>query len=269
MKPLSFQRTRIAPTPSGFLHKGNALNFLLVQALAKQSGASILLRIDDGDRERYRPAYAQNIFDTLHLLGIDWQEGPKNVKDLEEQWSQRHRMALYEQALRILAEKEAVFACTCSRTEAVTCRCEDKNISLRTPNAAWRLRTSEDLLTVKEWNSITQTTLSAEMKNFVVRKRDGLPAYQLCSVVDDVHFGIDLIVRGEDLWPSTLAQLYLAKVLGLSSFLAVTFVHHPLLTNDDGEKLSKSVGNAAALAFFDVPALREAALDLTLQLLQT
>jgi glutamyl/glutaminyl-tRNA synthetase len=76
----------------------------------------------------------------------------------------------------------------------------------------------------------------------VVRRKDGLPAYQLASVVDDLHFGIDFIVRGEDLWPSTLVQLYLAEMLEARAFTAIRFLHHPLLKGADGEKLSKSAG---------------------------
>jgi glutamyl-tRNA synthetase len=86
------------------------------------------------------------------------------------------------------------------------------------------------------------TPLPDEMKNFMVRRKDGVPAYQLASLVDDLHFGIDFIVRGADLWPSTLAQHYLAKQLGEASFSAIRFYHHPLLKNEQGEKLSKSAG---------------------------
>lgn len=80
------------------------------------------------------------------------------------------------------------------------------------------------------------------MQYFVVRKKDGFPAYQLTSVLDDVHYGVDLIVRGEDLWASTLAQLYLASLLTPDSFISNTFYHHPLLHEAPGKKLSKSAG---------------------------
>ena len=80
------------------------------------------------------------------------------------------------------------------------------------------------------------------MQDFIVNKKDGFPAYQLTSVMDDVYYGIDLIVRGMDLWDSTLAQHYLATVLKQDTFLNSTFYHHPLLTAADGSKLSKSAG---------------------------
>ncbi len=87
--------------------------------------------------------------------------------------------------------------------------------------------------------------LPREQREFVVRKKDSFPAYQLASVVDDQLFGVDLIVRGMDLWPSTLAQLYLADVLSVDSFTNSTFYHHPLLTEPGGNKLSKSAGSTS------------------------
>ena len=234
-------KTRLAPTPSGYLHAGNALNFLLTAALAKKYNANLLLRIDDLDRERYRTGYAQDVFDALRFLNIYWTEGPKDVSDFEERWSQQQRMDLYEGALNRLSEAGAVFACTCSRTEANECNCLLQQLPLNTPNASWRMITTDESITVQTLtgNAIA-SSLPPEMKNFIVRKKDGLPAYQLASVVDDLHFGIDFIVRGEDLWPSTLAQQFLAKKLGEERFSSIAFYHHPLLTKSSGEKLSKS-----------------------------
>lgn len=239
----SFSKTRIAPTPSGYLHAGNALNFLLTVALAERAGASVLLRIDDMDRDRYRPEYAADIFETLHFLNISWHEGPRDFQDFEQSWSQRHRLPLYHEALKKLRERGHVFACTCSRSESAACVCYQKNLSLDRPGVSWRLRTDKNPIHIKGLDgNVTTASLHGEMKNFIVRRKDGLPAYQLCSVVDDLHFGIDCIVRGEDLWPSTLAQHYLAKALGIESFSAIHFYHHPLLKNEQGEKLSKSAG---------------------------
>src|SRR5690349_22536389 len=99
MKVVSFHKTRIAPTPSGYLHIGNALSFLITANLAKKAGAKLLLRIDDLDRERTQKQYIEDIFDTLHFLQIEWEEGPKNYAAYESTWSQVHRMRLYEVAL--------------------------------------------------------------------------------------------------------------------------------------------------------------------------
>ena len=87
------------------------------------------------------------------------------------------------------------------------------------------------------------------MRDFIVRKKDGLAAYQLISVIDDLYFDVDLVVRGEDLWPSTLAQHYLATLLGQDSFRDIAFYHHPLIMDATGHKLSKSTG-ATSIQYF-------------------
>lgn len=246
-----FHKTRIAPTPSGYLHAGNVLAFAITAALAKQTHAGLLLRIDDMDRLRAQPAYVQDIFDTLQYLDIPWQEGPANAVEFEQVFSQQHRLPLYQQALEQLQQANAIYACNCSRTQITTSNtgsvcpgnCRNKAIPLDTPQVNWRLKTNRvPQVTVKTFNGPLTANLPSEMQDFVVRKKDGLPAYQLTSLIDDVHFKIDLIVRGEDLWHSTLAQLNLATQLNLPAFNEATFYHHPLLLNAEKQKLSKSAG---------------------------
>lgn len=250
-----FNKTRIAPTPSGFLHLGNALSFMITASLAKSSGAKLLLRIDDLDRERVEREYVEDIFVTLDFLGIHWQEGPRNHDEFEHKWSQMQRLALYNAALQQLQDGGHLFACTCSRTQVLekspdgsypgTCR--GKNLPLNTPFASWRVHTNAGIgLHVKTFEGNTiETSLPPSMQDFIVRKKDGFPAYQLSSLVDDLHFGIDLIVRGQDLWDSTLAQLYLATLLQRAAFLNTVFFHHPLLEIAPGKKLSKSAGDTS------------------------
>ena len=249
-----FTRTRIAPTPSGYLHLGNVLSFALTATLAARHGARILLRIDDLDRQRAQPAYIQDIFDTLDFLELPWHEGPRSAQEFEQQYSQVHRLPLYQKALEELKEKNTVFACDCSRSQlqqtdtgsGYTGRCITRNLSLDTPEVNWRIHTGRDTrLTVKTLINPVTTHLPPGQKDFVIRKKDGFPSYQLASVIDDQYFDVDLIVRGMDLWPSTLAQLYLANVLGTDSFTKSTFYHHPLLTQPDGNKLSKSAGSTS------------------------
>lgn len=249
---LHFVKTRIAPTPSGFLHLGNAYSFLLTSRVAAQYGTGILLRIDDLDRERIQDDYVQDIFDTLNFLGITWNEGPQNMQEYHELYSQVHRLPVYQALLQQLVDKGLVFACTCSRTQvlqhsvdgAYAGTCRDKQIPLDTPGVNWRIRTdmSKPLSFQSPDGQIHQYTLPALMKDFVIRKKDGYPAYQLASLADDLHFGIDLVIRGEDLLDSTLAQLYLADVLDAAAFLSAYFYHHPLLKDGQGTKLSKSEG---------------------------
>ncbi len=242
--PQQYTKTRLAPTPSGYLHLGNAYSFTLTAELAKQTGAKILLRIDDMDRERVNPPYVQDVFDTLNFLELNWDEGPRDMQEYETNWSQIHRMGIYQNALQQLEQSGAVYACQCSRTQINSCTCRDKSIPLDAPNTSWRLSTNaEKELSIKTLNDgIIKLILPHEMKDFVVKKKDGYPAYQLTSLIDDLHYGIDLIVRGEDLWPSTIAQHYLADVLGRSSFKEITFHHHPLIMETRDKKLSKSAG---------------------------
>lgn len=248
----AYSRTRIAPTPSGYLHLGNAFSFLLTRQIASATGAGILLRIDDLDRERVQDKYVRDIFETLHFLGIDYQTGPRDMKEYQEQYSQVHRMELYETALEQLRHGGHLFACTCSRSAlaangqpvAYPGTCRNKGIPFDAPGVNWRLRTGDnETVMMKTVSGETNGyTFPENMRDFVVRKKDGFPAYQLTSVVDDLHFGIDLVVRGNDLLDSTLAQLYLARTLGNNTFWQVAFHHHQLLTDAGGQKLSKSEG---------------------------
>lgn len=242
-----FTKTRIAPTPSGYLHLGNVLSFALTAALARKTGAKILLRIDDLDQARVNDDYVQDIFDTLNFLSIPWDEGPRDVEDYKANWSQLHRMDLYHEALQQLEGQRDVFACRCSRSQlhgnTYPGNCRNRSIPLDTPDIAWRLYTDERELTIKTLkDGLLNAQLPVEMKDFVVKKKDGYPSYQLASLVDDIRFGVDLVVRGEDLYSSTIAQHYLADVLGESGFQNITFHHHPLLMEDGDKKLSKSAG---------------------------
>lgn len=249
---MNFSLTRIAPTPSGFLHLGNVYSFLITKALAEKTGAKILLRIDDLDRERYRPEYVQDIFDTLDFMEIKIDQGPKNLREFETEWSQLHRMDHYAVALNTLRETKTIFACDCSRKKILQLdssgyylgQCLDRRLSLDKSEAAWRMNTMEsEFITLTEYpDRKVNALIPQDAAFYLVRKKDGLPAYQLTSLIDDCHFGTDLIVRGKDLYSSTLAQLDLAEKLGLASFSKTTFLHHSLIKGQNQEKLSKSEG---------------------------
>lgn len=249
---MTFRLTRIAPTPSGFLHLGNAFSFLKTKALAEKHGAKILLRIDDLDRERFRTEYVEDIFETLDFLEIKIDLGPKNLREFESEWSQIHRMDKYEGALSKLRSSGKVFACNCSRKKIQQLdssgyylgQCLDRRLSLDNEEVAWRMNTMEsDFVHFTEYPDQKKSALIPQDSAFyIIRKKDALPAYHLTSVVDDLHFGVDLIVRGSDLYSSTLAQLDLAKNLGETHFEKITFHHHPLIKGPNQEKLSKSDG---------------------------
>ena len=250
---LPFQRTRLAPTPSGYLHRGNGFSFAVTALLARRADAALLLRIDDIDRGRFRPAYLQDIFETLDWLGIRYSEGPRDAVDFDRTWSQHRHLERYHSVLAQLAASGRVYACTCSRRDIRlrgadgrypgTCRA--RQLPLDTPGAAWRMRTDGVAVAFCALDgSLTEKTALRE-DDFVVRGKNGLPAYQVASLADDLHYGCDLVVRGADLLESTLRQQYLAGLIGAARFADVRFLHHPLLPAPDGGKLSKSAGAAA------------------------
>ena len=230
-------RLRLAPTPSGYLHAGNACNFVLNWMAARlyPGKVQLLLRIDDLDAERKRPEYVQDVFDTLNWLGLDWDEGPRNVPDFEANWSQHQRIPLYEQALSQLREADLLFACGKSRRDLAPFdggyppEFRNQQLSLDQKDVSWRIRTPEGLA----------------LPDFVVRRRDGLPAYQIASLADDHFFGVSHIIRGDDLRNSSEAQLFLAHCLAWPDMERLQVLHHPLLLNERQEKLSKSAGAAS------------------------
>ncbi|NET33454.1 MAG: glutamate--tRNA ligase [Cyanothece sp. SIO1E1] len=249
--------TRLAPTPSGYLHLGNGLSFVLTWVLAKAQGGKVLLRIDDLDRQRYRPAYLEDIFRTIDWLGLDYDLGPSGPDEFEAKYSQRHRMALYGEYLDRLRQADLLYACTCSRKRVRETsidgllydgHCREALHALDTGLVAWRIQLpGQAEVQIREWreNSSLILDLNSGMGDFVVRKKDQFPAYQLASLVDDSHWNINFVVRGKDLLWSTAAQLWLAQQLHLESFQNTLFWHHNLILDEQGEKLSKSEGASA------------------------
>jgi glutamyl/glutaminyl-tRNA synthetase len=247
-----FKKTRIAPTPSGFLHLGNILSFSITASLAASAGARILLRIDDIDRERTESRYVRDIFDTLRFMDIPWDEGPRDYEEFQREFSQVHRMELYKKGLEDLRATGRLFACECSRNEiarvaasmaangfdeAYPGTCRLKQIAFDQPGIAWRILTDA----AEAAHPIMD--IPPSVKDFVVKRKDGFPAYQLTSLIDDSFFAVDGVIRGKDLRASTQAQRYLSCLLpAYGSFGNNYFFHHPLLPDPFGEKLSKSAG---------------------------
>jgi glutamyl/glutaminyl-tRNA synthetase len=255
-------RTRIAPTPSGYLHAGNGMSFIVTWVLARAYEGKILLRIDDLDTDRMRPEYVEDIFRTLDWLGLDYDEGPAGVDDFLKNYSQHKRIDVYKNALENLKNTEGrVYACNCSRKKIKNLSinglypniCREKRLDIDGKDMAWRVNMPEKAsVSFQEFdpiffknNTSSKHHLADTMGDFIVRQKNGLPAYQIASLVDDVHFNINFIVRGEDLLNSTAAQIYLAQQLGYDDFCKNTFFHHKLLKNTEGGKLSKSAGDIA------------------------
>ncbi|GAB3635087.1 tRNA glutamyl-Q(34) synthetase GluQRS [Hymenobacter arcticus] len=246
---------RLAPTPSGYLHLGNAVNFVLTWLLVRQAGGTLHLRIDDLDRARLRRAYLDNVFEVIDWLKIDYDYGPTGPDEFLRHHSQLLHLPEYNQALRRLAHQPGLlYGSPRSRMGGAAAP-----VPLATPGAAWRARVPAD--TGIQWadggQGAVRVPLAVAMPDFVVRKKDGVVAYQLASVVDDLRLGTTLLVRGHDLLPSTAAQLWLAnQVSDLKKFnqQGIQFFHHNLLTDAAGQKLSKSTQSAGETGILGHPA---------------
>lgn len=247
---------RLAPTPSGYLHLGNAVNFVLTWLLVRRRRGRLHLRIDDLDRARLRRPYLDNIFQVIDWLKIDYDYGPAGPDDFLRHYSQLLHLPAYNAALRRLAQRPGLLAASYrSRTGAAEAA---GPVALATPGVAWRARVpaGTTVAWADGWQGQTQVPLGAAMPDFVVRKKDAVAAYQLASVVDDRRLGTTLIVRGLDLLPSTAAQLWLAAQLPeTQEFTAgrTQFFHHDLLTDAAGRKLSKSTQAGPQRGVLELP----------------
>ncbi len=248
-------RSRIAPTPSGLLHLGNAVNFILTWLMVRKAGGTLRLRIDDADCLRAKPEYLEDIFLQLDWLKITWDEGPAGPDDFRCRFSQQLRQERYRAFMDELGRRGYLYPCGCSRSKIRKFAvdgvypgfCRDRS-GAPVPGEAQRVRVPEGSVFRVEGQEVA---LCQAMGDFVLWRKEDLPAYQLVSLVDDLDDRINLIVRGQDLLPSTAAQLFLAGLHGDNSFAETSFLHHPLVLGEDGRKLSKS-DNALSLA-----ALRE------------
>ena len=207
MNPAAPLRSRLAPTPSGYLHLGNAVNFLITWLMVRQAGGTLKLRIDDADADRTQPGYIEDIFRQLDWLGITWDEGPAGPDDFHRHHSQLQRIGRYWAVLGQLAATASLFPCTCSRkairehsTSGLypgTCR------GRREPPAgehAIRIAVPAETMVLVGEDAVA---LGALMGDFVLWRRDNQPAYQLASLVDDLDDRITCIVRGMDLLPAS------------------------------------------------------------------
>ena len=234
--------TRFAPTPSGYLHAGNVVNLVLTDWLARASGGRLLLRIDDFDTGRARPEYLEDVFRTIDWLDIPVDDGPTGPAALHARWSMAHQRDRFATARdRLMAgNHDQVFVCACSRRELgpgarCVAGCRELALTLDTGHSALRI-------------SIPQGTakgLPLPPGDHVIWRRDGLPAYQLGSVVADEALGVTTIVRGIDLLESSALQLHLAGTLPSPGFVTADLRHHELVTSAAGHKLSKSAGAQA------------------------
>jgi glutamyl-tRNA synthetase len=261
--------TRLAPSPTGALHLGNARTFLANWLLARQRGWTILLRIEDLDGPRIKRGADQQAIDDLRWLGMDWDEGPIY---------QSARREAYADAVRQLIEIGRAYPCICTRKEvdlaasaphaedgaAVypgTCRGKFASIddargaSGREP--AIRFNVGDEVVDFVDHVRGAQRFEMARLGDFVIQKADLTPAYQLAVVVDDATMGVTDIVRGNDLIDSTPRQIMLYRALGLADRIP-KYYHLPLVVGTDGRRLAKRHGDTRLAHYRDlgVPASR-------------
>lgn len=240
-------RGRFAPSPTGPLHFGSLVAAVGSYLAARRAGGQWLVRIEDLDPPREVPGSADQIIATLATFGFEWNESIVR---------QSARSSLYEAAVNQLLDGDDAFHCSCSRAEieAAGGTAADGD-ELRYPGwcrtgarmpgrkLAVRFRTAPDPVVFNDCvQGLTSVAVGAEIGDFVIRRRDGLFAYQLAVVVDDAAQGITDIVRGTDLLRSTPRQILLQRALRLRT---PTYAHMPVATDHNGIKLSKSAGAAS------------------------
>lgn len=247
---------RFAPSPSGYLHLGNLLSMLLAWLDCRSRKGELVFRMEDLDPARSKPIYAEAITEDLRWLGLDWDRGwPK------ADYAQSRRRDDYEDAFSALQRMELVYPCWCSRAERLaaasapqegeavhdrSCRCsrlsrrEREALLLSGRKPAWKLRSPDQTLSVEDghYGLILQNP-ARELGDCIIRRSDGVFAYQLAVCVDDALMGVNRVVRGRDLLQFAPLQSWLISTLGGE---APAYCHGPLILGSRG-KLSKRQGS--------------------------
>ncbi|HEY8466706.1 MAG TPA: glutamate--tRNA ligase [Solirubrobacterales bacterium] len=245
-------RVRFAPSPTGALHIGGARTALYNWLMARGSGGTFVLRIEDTDRERSTPENVEQILDALRWLELDWDEGP---------YSQFERRERHKEAIERLIEAGVAYRDPATAEDVRAWKAEHGNRGYRgTPKdvegAAVRLRVPDDGETVVE--DVIRGPVSfpnAAQDDFVIARGDGTPLYNLAVAVDDAEMGITDVVRGDDHLSNTPKQVLVLRALGAD---VPRYAHLPLLHGPDGKKLSKRHGAASVQELRDAGYLPEA-----------
>ncbi|MGM9614294.1 MAG: glutamate--tRNA ligase family protein [Oscillospiraceae bacterium] len=247
---------RFAPSPSGYMHMGNLLAMLLAWLDVRAQNGKMIFRMEDLDPARSKPEYIAALADDLTWLGLDWDEGFPAPG-----YAQSERTAIYEEYFAALQKKGLLYPCYCTRAERLaaasaphpgeasadrSCRCahlttrERADLEAAGRQPAWKIRTPDRSVSVTDGHYGAYTRrLARDDGDFIVRRRDGVFAYQLAVSVDDMLMGVTRVVRGRDLLSSAPRQSWLIETLGGTP---PTYCHAPLLTAGDG-KLSKRLGS--------------------------
>ncbi len=244
---------RFAPSPSGRMHLGNAWSSLLAWLSVRSQGGKMVLRLEDLDTARCKPEFSAGVEEDLRWLGLDWDEGGLSGGAL---YRQSLRTEAYHAALEQLEKQQLLYECFCTRGQlhaasaphrsdgdiiySGTCRNltpEERQERRKTRKPAVRLRVpDEEISFVDRLQGAYSENLAKDCGDFILRRSDGVYAYQLAVVVDDAAMGVTEVVRGQDLLSSTPRQIYLQRLLG---YLTPDYCHVPLLCAKDGRRLSK------------------------------
>lgn len=250
---------RLAPSPTGAQHVGNARTYLLAWLSARSRGGKVIMRIEDIDSPRVKFGAAQQAVDDLRWLGLDWDEG-FGVGGSNGPYLQTERVHLYEQALEQLKRAERVYPCSCTRSDVAAAAsaphagqegpvypgiCAARSAAVARELAerpyCWRFRCTDKRRSfIDGMAGVRECVVGRELGDFVVGKSDGSVAYQLAVVIDDHAMGVTEVLRGDDLLPSTFRQLELYEFFG---WTAPVFVHAPLVVGSDGRRLAKRHGD--------------------------
>lgn len=248
-----FLRGRFAPSPSGRMHLGNLFAALLAFLDVRAQGGELLLRMEDLDPARCRLDYARQLLEDLRWLGLSWDAG---YQAGERAYLQSCRTAYYAEALRSLEAQGLLYPCYCTRRERLAAAAPHRSDAVTpytgrcrslTPSqcnamegegrrAALRVRVPQEQLCFTDANFGAQSWALAATGDLILRRSDGVFAYQLAVVVDDALMGVNRVVRGSDLLSSTAQQLWLFRSLG---YAQPSYAHTPLLTDGQGRRLSK------------------------------
>ena len=248
-------RGRLAPSPTGLLHIGHARTFWIAAQRATEHQGTLILRNEDLDPQRSRPEFAQAMIEDLRWLGLDWNEGPDCGGPCAP-YSQSERREQYLAAWRRLRDGGFIYPCTCSRKELAhsasapndsddepiypgRCRGRTAAAAFADPNGVnWRFRVpTGEKIKFNDLNLGPQCyTAGHDFGDFLIWRRDDVPAYQLAVVVDDAAMQITEVVRGADLLKSTARQLLLIRALGYST---PDYFHCELVRDTAGVRLAK------------------------------
>ena len=254
---------RFAPSPTGYIHLGNVWIALLSYISTRQQKGTYVVRMEDIDLQRSKRELGEALLDDLEWLGFEWDEGPR-IGGSESTYWQSERQEYYANILECLALEKLIYPCFCNRARLQSiasaphvgevvhrydghCRhIDEKEVKILSAEKDPSLRLSIDSCDIEftdRWQGVQHIHLEGELDDYVLRRGDGMYAYNLAVVLDDIAMGITEVIRGDDLLDTTGQQIYLYKTLQQclhsKNIKVPSYGHAPLLIDSEGHRLSK------------------------------